>query len=71
MGSRKKLVKRLHGLIDRLETLLPASKTGVDWSYRAYQWRDGCLQSVVQPHRCALDDLLCMEQQKTEVLRTA
>ena len=69
MGSRKKLVRRLHGLIGRLETLLPASETAVDWSYTAYQWHDGRLQGVAQPHLCTLDDLLCMERQKTEVLR--
>ncbi|MEE4661647.1 MAG: ATP-binding protein [Halieaceae bacterium] len=69
MGSRKKLVKRLHGLIDRLETLLPENEAAVDWSYTAYQWRDGRLQGVAQPHLCALDDLLCMQRQKTEVLR--
>lgn len=69
MGSRKKLVKRLHGLINRLETLLPEPETVVDWSYTAYQWRDGQLQGVAQPHHCALDDLLCMKRQKAEVLR--
>lgn len=67
--SNKKLFKRLHALLDRIEPLLPATVMDTDWRCIAYRWRAGCLEGVAQPHLCALDDLLCMQRQKDEVLR--
>lgn len=69
MGKQAKLFGRLHQLLDRLETLLPATQQALDWSHPAYQWRGGSLHAVERPHVCKLDDLLCMQRQKDEVLR--
>jgi uncharacterized protein len=67
--SGKKLFKRLHRLLDRVEPLLPQPRREVDWRCHAFRWRDGQLQGVLEPHRCELDDLLCMDRQKEEVMR--
>jgi predicted AAA+ superfamily ATPase len=60
-------------LLDRLDQLLPPARRSLDWSHDAYRWRPspggGWLQPVTHPHRVELDDLLCMERQKTEVVR--
>lgn len=69
MGKQAKLLRRLHSLLDRVEPLLPASNRPPDWSHLAYQWRDGALHGVSQAHRCILDDLLCVERQRDEVMR--
>lgn len=69
--SDKKLFKRLHRLLDRIEPLLPQRPLPVDWGCMAFRWHDGQLHGIAQPHHCALDDLLCMQRQKDEVLRNA
>jgi predicted AAA+ superfamily ATPase len=60
-------------LLDRLEQWLPPTRRTPDWGYSAYRWQPdsqgGWLQPVAHPHRVRLDDLLCLERQKTEVVR--
>jgi predicted AAA+ superfamily ATPase len=70
------LIEFLHRalpLLDRLDALLPDHGGRTDWTHDAYRWRPapngGWLQPVTHPHRVALNDLLCLERQKTEVLR--
>lgn len=67
--SEKKLFKRLHALLDRLEQLLPAPAQAVDWSCLAYRWHAGQLIGIKQPHWCEWNDLLGVDRQKQEVLR--
>ena len=67
----KKLIRRIHGLLDRVETLLPAAPAAPQWQdFTAFRWapQDG-LAGVRHPHRIALEDLLCMDRQKEEVVR--
>ncbi len=71
--SNDPLLSRAERLIERLEGLLPASQAATDWTYDAYRWqsngRNAGLLPVRHPHRTELDDLLCMEAQKREVVR--
>ncbi|MCU0766316.1 MAG: ATP-binding protein [Gammaproteobacteria bacterium] len=73
MPSVKRLLRRLDRLIDRLEPLLPPPPAAPDFSALAHRWRrtdrGGTLRPVAHPHAVALDDLLCMERQKAEVVR--
>jgi len=74
MSSHKKndkLIKRLNALLNRVEMLLPPRHEAPDWdAFTAFQWdpQDG-LTGVAHPHRLQLDDLLCMDRQKAEVVR--
>lgn len=77
-GSRRmaksdtsKLFKRIHALLDRVEKLLPPSPTAPDWkAFTAYRWvASQGLEGIAHPHGVNLDDLLCMERQKAEVVR--
>jgi hypothetical protein len=73
MSRAGNLVERLEGLLARLELLLPPPPQPPDWGALAYRWRRnggyGGLEPVHHPHRLALDDLLCMDQQKAEIVR--
>jgi hypothetical protein len=73
MTSPKKLVRRLDALLDRVEGLLPPVKPVAGLDHLAYRWRrdrgGGSLRPVTHPHAVALDDLLCMDRQKAEVMR--
>jgi len=72
MASLKKLVGRIDRLIDRLEPLLPAPAPAATFDALAFRWRRGggaALRPVRHPHAVALDDLLCLDRQKNEVVR--
>lgn len=73
MTDVSSLIDRAAALIDRLEALLPEESAQPDWGQEAFRWRRSgrrrFLQSLHHPHRLALDDLLCVEQQKSEILR--
>jgi predicted AAA+ superfamily ATPase len=73
MGALKRLAARLDRLLDRLEPLLPAPPATGDLDALAYRWRRtgqvGELAPVRHPHAVALDDLLCLDRQKAEVVR--
>jgi len=66
-----RLLKRLHHLIDRVDLLLPQDRPPPDWAqFTAYRWSlQHGLEGVGHPHRIDLDDLLCMDRQKEEVVR--
>jgi len=64
------LYKRAETLLERLERLFDASRQMPDWDHIAFRWRSGRgLQPVRHPHRVELGDLLCMEVQKSEIIR--
>lgn len=73
MPSLKRLLRRVGALLDRVEPLLPAPPPEADFAALAYRWRrtgrGGALRAVTHPHSVALDDLLCMDRQKAEVVR--
>lgn len=73
MDELTQFLRRALPLLDRLEKLLPDIDNGTDWQHTAYRWRPlrdgGQLQAVTQPHLVRLDDLLCLDAQKAEVLR--
>ena len=65
---------RADRLLQRWERLLDGTPTAsTDWTHDAYRWRHDRLgtrlQPVRRPHRVVLDDLLCMERQKNELVR--
>lgn len=69
-----RIIDRLEGLLDRVETLAPASRPEPDWSGTyAFRWRKqrggGYIQSVENPHHIRLDDLQGIERQRNELER--
>jgi uncharacterized protein len=64
---------RANQLLERWEDLLEGRSAKPDWSHDAYRWRHDHqgmrLLPVKNPHRVALDDLLCIDRQKAEMLR--
>jgi len=73
MPSLKKLIGRVDRLLDRVEPLLPTAVQPADFTALAYRWRrsgdGGALRPVHHPHVVGLDDLLCLDRQKAEVVR--
>lgn len=70
MADADKLLKRAGLLVTRLEQLLQPTAPAIDWDHIAFRWRRGRgLQPVAHPHLIALESLLCMEQQKREIVR--
>ena len=73
MSSLRKLIGRVDRLLDRIEPLLPEPSRPTDHDALAYRWRraagGGTLRPVHHPHVVALDDLLCLDHQKAEVVR--
>ena len=64
---------RANRLLERWESLLDGRASAPDWTHDAYRWRHDRyglrLLPVKNPHRVSLDDLLCMDRQKAEVVR--
>jgi predicted AAA+ superfamily ATPase len=64
---------RANRLLERWESLLDGRSAAPDWSHEAYRWRHDHrgmrLLPVRNPHRVALEDLLCIDRQKAEMLR--
>lgn len=73
MTNTDEFFDRANRLLDRWQTMLEGRAGPPDWSYDAYRWRHDQrgmrLLPVKHPHRVALDDLLCIERQKAEVVR--
>jgi hypothetical protein len=65
--------ERANLLLERWERRLDGHAEAPDWGYDAYRWRHDAnglrLLPVKKPHRVRLEDLLCMERQKAEVVR--
>jgi predicted AAA+ superfamily ATPase len=73
MSELEALLSRADQLLSRLEALLPPPPAATDWAHEAYRWRrqrwGAYLAPIAHPHRVDLHDLLCMDHQKTEILR--
>jgi len=73
MDELNQFLRRALPLLERLEKLLPVADDTPDWSHTAYRWRPnrdgGRLQPVAHPHQVRIDDLLCLDAQKAEVMR--
>ncbi len=70
MEPGDRLIHRASQLLDRLESLLNPSQEDLDWEHIAFRWRrDKGLEPVMHPHLIPLDDLLCMDRQKGEIVR--
>ncbi len=68
--NNTRLIARLDALLDRVESLLPASHGAPDWNALAFRWRKpGFLQAVRHPHRHELDDLLNIDAQKAKLIQ--
>jgi uncharacterized protein len=72
MTDLDKLVGRIDGLLDRLESLIPTPPPAPDWNAGiAFRWRKrgarGFLAPVVQLHRIQLADLRDIDRQKALV----
>lgn len=68
------LLKRAEYLLDRLETLLPSQRESADLNQAiAFRWQQshgqGYLTAVENPQLPALTDLLCIDEQKREIVR--
>jgi predicted AAA+ superfamily ATPase len=65
--------ERANRLLDRWEEASNLQAATPDWTHDAFRWRHDRsgmrLLPVRHPHRVELDDLLCMQRQKSEVLR--
>jgi predicted AAA+ superfamily ATPase len=69
-----RLLARIDGLVDRLESLLPPAPPPVEWrASTAFRWRKrggrGRIEAVAHPHRIRLVDLRGIDHQKSLVER--
>ena len=69
-----RLIDRLDGILDRVESLAPANAQAPDWSSAyAFRWRKhrsgGYIQAVVRPHQIRLYDLQGIDRQRSELER--
>jgi hypothetical protein len=73
MNPLENLITRAENLINKLETLLPATNAPVDWSAIAWRWvaklGKGELQAITHPHAIQLASILFADKQKAEVVR--
>lgn len=73
MNKLEHLITRAESLIDKLEGLLPAASSPVDWSATAWRWvmqnGKGYLQAVAHPHQIQLANIHFVDAQKAEIVR--
>jgi predicted AAA+ superfamily ATPase len=73
MNESDQFFVRANRLLERWEALLEGRGVKPDWGHDAFRWRHDQhgmrLVAVPNPHRVTLDDLLCMDTQKAEVMR--
>jgi predicted AAA+ superfamily ATPase len=71
MTDPQQLIDGAAAVLRHIETLLPPVPQAPDWGCEAFRWRrgphGGCLHGVREPHRLALDDLLCLSSQRAAV----
>lgn len=69
----EELIERTAALLERLEQVLVPPRPRLDDRAEAFRWRKvagiGRLEPIQYPQRTALDDLLCVDVQKAELLR--
>ena len=73
MTKSDEFFSRAERLLERWEAQLEGRASPPDWVYDAYRWRHDQrgmrLLPVRNPHRVDIDDLLCIDAQKAEVMR--
>ena len=73
MNGAEDLIERLAALLGQLERLIPAPVPVPEWGNIAFRWRRSgpqrWIEGIPHPHRLSLDDLLCMDFQKAEIVR--
>jgi hypothetical protein len=73
MTESDQFFARANRLLELWELRLDGRAPAPDWTHDAYRWRHDRsgvrLVPVKHPHRVRLDDLLCMDRQKAEVIR--
>lgn len=73
MNQLEHLISRAEQLMDRLESLLPARASTVDWNAIAWRWvkheRNCTLQAVRHPHVITLENIQFVDRQKAEIVR--
>ncbi len=73
MSESDDFFARANRLLERWEALLEGRAAAPSWGHDAYRWRHDRqgmrLVPVRHPHRVQLDDLLCIDRQKDEVVR--
>ena len=73
MTKSEEFFDRANRLLARWEALVEGRAPAPNWTHDAYRWRHDTqgmrLVPVRNPHRVQLDDLLCMDRQKAEVVR--
>ncbi len=73
MTEQKDFFSRANRLLERWEALQAGHATPPDWTHQAFRWRHDHygmrMLPVRHPHRVQLDDLLCIDRQKAEVVR--
>lgn len=73
MDKLDNLINRAEGLITKLEGLLPAQNSPVDWQASAWRWLKingkSQLQAVQNPHQIALNNIHFVDAQKAEIVR--
>ena len=73
MDKLEHLITRAESLIDKLESLLPATQSPVDWHAVAWRWvmqnGKGYLQAIAHPHQIQLANIHFVDAQKAEIVR--
>ena len=73
MEKIESLIARAEGLIDKLESLLPAQTSPVNWQATAWRWLKvngkAQLQAVQNPHQISLNNIHFVDAQKAEIVR--
>jgi len=73
MDKLNNLITRAEGLINKLEAILPAANTPVNWAALAWRWiaknGKGELQVIANPHTVKLENIYFVDKQKAEVIR--
>lgn len=63
------LIKKLTGVLDQLQHMLPAPATETDFSAPAFRWQNRQLIAIPHPKAMHLDDLKGIEKQKAKILQ--
>ena len=73
MEKIESLIARAEGLIDKLESLLPAQTSPVNWQATAWRWLKvngkSQLQAILNPHQISLNNIHFVDKQKAEIVR--
>lgn len=73
MDKLNNLITRAESLINKLENLLPAINSPIDWQASAWRWlmqnNKGHLQVIAHPHQISLANIHFVDAQKAEIVR--